>query len=165
MNTLIEYSSHDQQDKLEEILNFFVSIIIKLPTVVKNENRCRDLQTSFVLSLHYVITKSIKVISNETAGKIYYCILDTFKLRQGVYDEAILTISSLSLNIGEQFSNMMASFNEFLVFALKRFNEPSLLRISIIATGDIAKSIKDKFELYSNSIIGILIEILQVNNF
>lgn len=57
----------------------------------------------------------------------------------------------------------MSNFIDFLEFALKKFNEKNLLKTSVVATGDIAKSIKNDFKDFSNRLIPILVEILVVN--
>jgi hypothetical protein len=59
----------------------------------------------------------------------------------------------------------MKYFIDYLEFALKNFNEKSLLKVSVVTTGDIAKSIKSNFKDYSHKIIKILIEILMVTIF
>jgi len=56
----------------------------------------------------------------------------------------------------------MKIFIDYLEFALKKFNEKSLLKVSVVTTGDIAKSIKENFKDYSKRLIPILIEILTV---
>ncbi len=56
----------------------------------------------------------------------------------------------------------MTSFIDYLEFGLKNFNEKSLLKVCVITTGDIAKSIKSHFKDYSKRLIPIMIDILTV---
>jgi hypothetical protein len=57
----------------------------------------------------------------------------------------------------------MDNFFNYLKFALKRFNEMSLNKVAIIATGDISRALGPNFAKYSSEIIPILVEILAVN--
>jgi len=97
VNTLIEQSSHDKQDKLEEIIIYFLGLL-ENTTKVGADNKVRDQQSSIALSIHYAINKLIKVMSQDLASKIYLTLVETFKQRQGVFEEAILCISSLALS-------------------------------------------------------------------
>lgn len=56
----------------------------------------------------------------------------------------------------------MKHFIDYLDFALKKYTEKSLLKVSVVTTGDIAKSIKGHFKDYSNKLLPVIIEILTV---
>ncbi len=97
VNTLIEYSSHDKQEKLEEIIVYLLGLLEN--TIKKNlDNRGRDQQSSISLAIHFAINKMIKTINLELASKVYLILVEIFKQRQGVFDEAVLIVSSLALS-------------------------------------------------------------------
>ena len=56
----------------------------------------------------------------------------------------------------------MDQFFNYLKFALKKFNEMSLNKVAIIATGDISRALNSQFAKYSSEIIPILIDVLAV---
>lgn len=97
INTLIEYSSHDVQDKLEEIIAYLLGLA-QNANGLRDADRIKDLHSSIALLLYYIISKSVKRIKFNVASQIYSTLVETFKLRQGIYDEAMLAISALSLS-------------------------------------------------------------------
>ena len=98
VNTLIEYSSHDKQDKMEEVIIYFLGLLDNTIKSNSDSNKIKDQQSSIALSIYYAINKLIKLINLELASKIYLSLVETFKQRKGVYDEAVLCISSLALS-------------------------------------------------------------------
>jgi hypothetical protein len=98
LNTLIEYSSHDKQEKLEEIIVYLLELLENSTKNNTEVNKIREQQSSIALSIHYAISKIIKTVNLDLASKIYTTLVETFKQRHGVYDEAILAISSLALS-------------------------------------------------------------------
>jgi hypothetical protein len=97
---LIEYSSHDKQDKLEEImiyvLQFFESTINNASNFETQKNY--DFQCYLSNIVHSILEKYLKSFSQDNALKIFLVLENSFKQRSGVYDEAILAISSLALS-------------------------------------------------------------------
>jgi len=89
---------------------------------------------------------------------------NSFKLRNGVYDEAILAISALALNQGGEFLVLMDKYLAYLTFSLKKFNESSLSKVAVLSTGDISRALGPNFAKYSTEIIPILIQILIEND-
>jgi len=55
-------------------------------------------------------------------------------------------------------------FLPYLRHSLSRYNEKLLLHFGVIATGDIAKALKKKFEKYVYTLVSDLFIILQVRN-
>lgn len=98
VNTLIEYSSHDKQEKMEEVIIYFLGLLENTIKSKSDSNRIKDQQSSIALSIHFAINKLVKVLNLELASKIYLSLVETFKQRKGVYDEAIICISSLALS-------------------------------------------------------------------
>jgi hypothetical protein len=163
INTLIEYSSHDKQDKFAEIIEYFISQFDNtLLTTGNNLNTdiLFQLQSYYCTVFKTIFRKYLRKLNVETANKIYTRIEASFKQRQGVYDEALLTISALATNIGEDFESIMDQFQEYLAYALKKFNESTLCKAAILTVGEIVRAIRYNFHKYSDKIIPIIIEIL-----
>lgn len=57
-----------------------------------------DFQSYLANIIHSILNKFLKTFSQENALKIFIIFENSFKQRNGVYDEAILAISSLALS-------------------------------------------------------------------
>ncbi len=175
INELIEYSSHDKQEKLGEILIYFLSLFEGLITNPSNPvlaTMCAPGSSDVILQLqsYYcsifrtVFKKLTKKITNENAKKIYILLESSFKLRQGVFEEAILAFGALASNMDKNFDEIMTLFQNFLLFALEKYEESSLSKSAIITLGHIVRAIKSDFSTYSDKFIPILINILTNEN-
>lgn len=96
---LIEYSSHDKQDKLNEILAHYVE---QLNSTMNPENLNKssleviyDVQCYFCNIIRTCFRKKINMADLQLAEKVYFAIESTFKFRNGVYEEGLLAIAAL----------------------------------------------------------------------
>jgi hypothetical protein len=98
IETLISYSSHDKQAKLNEIviyyLTFFEQSVINPASEVVYE-----IQSYYCIIFRSVLKKLVTPINKELAERIYKVIEASFKQRQTVYDEALFTIGALAESI------------------------------------------------------------------
>jgi hypothetical protein len=179
IGTLIEYSSHDKQDRLKEILKFFLTQLeitfdentinsSPLALIAGNSGITREIiqqmQSFYCNIFRALFRKMLKVLSPEEGTFIYNFLEKSFKIRQGVYDEAIVCIGSLAHNMDESFKAILPSFSEYLIYALNKFEESSLNKSAIITLGHIVRAVKFEFHKYSNKIIPILINIMVDEN-
>lgn len=171
INDLIEYSSHDKQDKLSDILVYFLTQFEGTFTNTFSEtmsNMSSGMATDILLHLqsYYctifraVFKKLFKKINLEIGMKIYTLVEASFKMRSTVYDEAILAIGALASNMGEQFEEIMNKFQDYLLFALQKYNESSLCKSAIISLGHIVRAVKFNFYRFSDKYIPALLEVL-----
>lgn len=168
IDVLIEYSSHDKQEKLSEILVFFLkqfegTLTNKEINNMSNLNTGEvllQLQSYYCTIFRAVFKKSLKKINLEVGVKIFTLLQTSFSIRQGVFEEAILAIGALSLNMGEPFSEIMPNFVDFLLYALNTFNDSTLCKSAIITLSHIVRSIRDKFSVYVEKFIPVLLQIL-----
>jgi hypothetical protein len=171
INDLIEYSSHDKQEKLTEILIYFLTQFEGSLTNTGNptfNTMCTpgtsdiiyQLQSYYCTVFRVVFKKLFKKINAEMGLKIFTLLENSFKMRQTVYDEAVLCLGSLASNMGEPFEEIMNKFQDFLLYALEKYNESSLCKSAIITLGHIVRSIKFNFYKFSDKYIPVLINIL-----
>jgi hypothetical protein len=171
INELIEYSSHDKQEKLSEILIYFLTQFEGTLTNVLNptfNSMCGSglsdiiyqLQSYYCTIFRAVFKKLFKKINAEMGLKIFLLIENSFKMRQTVYEEAVLCLGSLASNMGEPFEEIMNRFQDFLLYALQKYNESSLSKSAIITLGHIVRAIKFNFYKFSDKYIDVLINIL-----
>ena len=173
VSTLIEYSSHDKQDKFEEILLFLMNNLDNTLTNTQIDvQKNFDFQCYIVCVIDSIFKKYTRMLSKEVVLRYLTILENTFKMRNGVYDEAILSISSLALSIlnffyKDQKENFDISMNrvlQYLTYSLTKTEETSICRSAVIAIGDISKAIGVKFANYSNEFVPILVKILQEND-
>lgn len=162
IDNLIEYSSHDKQDKFNEILLHFLTRFDETLTLQNSTQveLAHQYQSYYCTIFRAILKKSLKKISKETANEIYTRINSSFNLRNGVYDEAVLTVSALATNLKEDFEPIVEPFSNYLVYALEKFNDPSLCKAAIITVGEIVAAIGFNFHKFSDKFIPILIKIL-----
>jgi len=102
INHLIEYSSHDKQDKMEEILVYLLGLFdSSVKSSTSDSNKLKDQQASISLSMHFAINKYLKTLNFDLAKKIFESFLESFSQRKIVFEEAILAISSIAMSMIE----------------------------------------------------------------
>lgn len=96
---LIEYSSHDKQDKINEILAHYVDQLNAtiLPESLNKSSLevINDIQCYFCNIFRSCFRKKINMTDLNLAEKVYFAIESTFKFRNGVYEEGLLAIAAL----------------------------------------------------------------------
>lgn len=175
INTLIEYSSHDKQEKLSEILIYFLTQFEGTLSQVANQTisslaNTNTLETILLLQSYYctvfraVFKKLLKKISKDVALNIYTLLESSFKQRQTVYDEAVLCLGALATNVGENFEPIVENFAHYLLYGIEKIEETSLCKSGIITLGCITRAIGFKFYKFSDKFIPVLLEILTNEN-
>lgn len=175
INTLIEYSSHDKQEKLSEILIFFLTqfegtLSPDASQTIQSLASVNTLDTIFLLQSYYctvfraVFKKLLKKISADVALKIYTLLEGSFKQRQTVYDEAILCLGALAINVAEAFEPIVEKFGDYLLYTMQKIDETSLCKAGIMTLGSITRAIGGNLYKYSDKFIPVLLEILTNEN-
>lgn len=102
INHLIEYSSHDKQLKLSEIIIYFLGEFEKLynPDYVRSMNwegnHVLDLQAYYCNVFRTCVNKMLNKMNLELAERLLNTITNSFNLRKAVYDEGMLVICALA---------------------------------------------------------------------
>lgn len=171
LSLLIDYSSHDKQDKMIEILSFFTIQFEATLTDSSKENFMNmssnnsteiisQLQAYYCTIFRSVFKKMLKTTDLERGKQFYLLLEGSFKQREAVYEEAVLCLGALAENMGSNFEAIATSFQDYLLYALQKFNESSLNYCAIITLGEIVKAIKYNFHNFSDKFIPVLINIL-----
>jgi len=99
IENLIDYSSHDKQNKLMEYLVYFVLKLKNLPQRLDlTSNIIDDLESHYCVIIRKIIRKLVSKLQIDDCKNIYEVVVGTFIKRNGVYDEGILAISSLAIS-------------------------------------------------------------------
>jgi len=195
LKTFIEYAykkdAYDIQDNIAEEAFNAIGAILQHSTL-----NCIDIIKSFFITLQnaFQATFNLENFINEkirdfyqacishcffsglTSGLIQFdfasaklltdMIIESFKQRNGIYEEGILAISSMALNIGKDFEPIFKdSFGHYLIYALKSISNVNLCKNAIISTSEIVRALEDKFTTYADQIIPIVFDIITVYNY
>lgn len=130
----------------------------------KNE-KIRDAFQAYIAHCFFSgLTSGLIQMDFASAKLLTDMIIESFKQRNGIYEEGLLAISSLALNIGTDFEPIFKdSFGQYLIFALKSTSDVSLCKNAIISTTEVIRALEDKFSVYADQVIPIVFEIITVN--
>ena len=96
---------------------------------------------------------------NNTAGELLNNIIESFKLRNELYDEGMTLIGSIALFTKEDFSRAMDLVSPYLLQGLRAIDNPSLCKNSIYCFSDIINSLGLNNK-YVGDFLPLIIEIL-----
>jgi hypothetical protein len=161
----------DKNNK-NELINFFGYIYQGLQKTLINENfSSKNKQYDFQKFLCSIITafcSSDKIDMTEEQGKaLYELIKQTFQLRNGIYEEGILAISSLSLPLcinKNCYMPILNDFMQFITYGLNNYQEVENCGKIIFCIGDIIEHIKNDFSIYIPKIIPMLFDLIKKDN-
>lgn len=108
---LIENSSHDKQNKLMDLLVTFVLKLKNLRQKSFNINIIEDLESHYCIIIRKIIKKLVNKLQLDDCKNIYEVVVSSFVVRNGVYDEGILAISSMALSKYFFILNLNLNFN------------------------------------------------------
>mmetsp|Transcript_11901 Transcript_11901/g.12259 ORF Transcript_11901/g.12259 Transcript_11901/m.12259 type:complete len:861 (+) Transcript_11901:22-2604(+) len=165
---LVDYSSHDKQKLLLEYLVFFVMRIKDIfnKTYLNTGSIIEDLEAQYCQIIRKIIKKLVTPLDIKDCTQIYEVIVQTFNRRKGVYEEGLIAISSMAVNMKENFTFFLDlpenNFNNFVKYSLDKdkYVNHFLVQSGIIALADIIKATSSKFSKYSKDYIPLLHTIL-----
>lgn len=192
LNNFIEYAykkdAYDEQDNIaaeafnaigaimqnasfscaDTIKAFFVTLQNAFQATFNLENfkseKVRDAYQAYITHCFFAgLTSGLVEMDFASAKMLTDMIIESFKQRSGIYEEGLLAISSLSLNIGKEFEPIFKeSFGQYLVFALKSTSDVSLCKNAIISTTEVIRALEEQFSTYADQILPIVFEIITV---
>lgn len=162
---IIQYSTLNQGGVINE---FFETLKRAFESTFELENfkseKIRSDYQGYISHCIFSCVSSGHILMEENSAKILTnMIIMSFKQRNGIYEEGLLTISAIALNVGSYFEPILKeSFGNYLVYALKSTSEVSLCKNAIICTCEIIRALGENFIIYIDQIIPIIFEILSV---
>ena len=140
IGTLIEYSSHDKQVQINQIIKRF---LIEIETSQNNiENMMKvgiDKETIFQIQDYYysllqkLFIKYKSKIDLNFAEKIWQLTETLFKYRQTVFDEANLAMAALARNMGNTFEKIFIVYYPYIEFSINTFSNNSLSKTGLLS--------------------------------
>ena len=170
IGTLIEYSSHDKQVQISQIIKRF---LIEIETSQNNiENMIKagiDKETVFQIQEYYytllqkLFIKYKSEIDLNFAEKIWQLTEALFKYRQTVFDEANLAMSALARNMHHNFEKIFVLYYPYIEFSIKSFSNNSLSKTGLISLLHCITSVESTVNK-TEDMIKTLIEVCSSND-
>ena len=140
IGTLIEYSSHDKQIQISQIIKQF---LIQIESTQNNIDAMIkagiDKETIFQIQEYYfsllqkLFNKYKTKIELDFADKIWQLTEALFKYRQTVFDEANLAMSALARNMGETFEPIFKKYYPYVEYSIKYYSNNSLSKSGLVS--------------------------------
>ena len=169
IGTLIEYSSHDKQFQISQIIKQF---LIQIESTQKNIDTMIkagiDKETIFQIQEYYfsllqkLFNKYKTKIELDFADKIWQLTEALFKYRQTVFDEANLAMSALARNMGETFEPIFKKYYPYVEYSIKYYSNNSLSKSGLVSLMHCIISVQKNIDK-TKDIISTLIDVCVSN--
>ena len=170
IKTLIEYSSHDCQDKVYEVL------VQYLKEIEFTHSKFNDLVArgvdgdliytfqEYYYTLLQALFKKYKKQINVTLCKNIWSLTEMiFTHRKSVFGEANLAMNALALNMQQNFSEIFPSYYPYIEYSIKRFNEQNLSKSGLIVLSNSLRILGEGIGDFASKILPVLVEVCTSN--
>ena len=165
IGTLIDYSSHDKQSQIFEIIKHFLiqieSTQNNIDSLVKggaNKETIFQIQEYYYTLLQKLFNKYKTKIDINFAGKIWQLTETLFKYRQTVFDEANIALAALARNMLEDIKPIFVLFYPYIEYSIKSYSNNPLSKSGLLALLHFITSTQDTINKTSD-MVALLIEV------
>ena len=169
IGTLIDYSSHDKQTQIYEIIKHFLfqiestqNEIDNLLKMGANKETIFQIQEYYFTLLQKLFNKYKTKIDLNFAQKIWQLTETLFKYRQTVFDEANLALAALVRNMQESFKPIFVLYYPYIEFSIKSYSNNSLSKTGLLSLLNCITSTQDTIQK-TEDMIKILIDVCTSN--
>ena len=169
IGTLIEYSSHDKQFQISQIIKQFLiqieSTQNNIDTMIKagiDKETIFQIQEYYFSLLQKLFNKYKTKIELDFADKIWQLTEALFKYRQTVFDEANLAMSALARNMGETFEPIFKKYYPYVEYSIKCYSNNSLSKSGLVSLMHCIISVQKNIDK-TKDIISTLIDVCVSN--
>ena len=169
IGTLIDYSSHDKQPQILQIINQFLIQIESTQNdinslIAKNINKetIFQIQEYYYTLLQKLFNKYKSKIEFNFAQKIWQLTEALFKYRQTVFEEANLALAALARNMEENFKQIFILYYPYIEFSIKSYSNNSLSKSGLLSLLHCVTSTKDTIQKLED-MIKILLDVCTSN--
>lgn len=169
IGTLIEYSSHDKQFQISQIIKQFLiqieSTQNNIDTMIKagiDKETIFQIQEYYFSLLQKLFNKYKTKIELDFADKIWQLTEALFKYRQTVFDEANLAMSALARNMGETFEPIFKKYYPYVEYSIKYYSNNSLSKSGLVSLMHCIISVQKNIDK-TKDIISTLIDVCVSN--
>lgn len=155
-------------DVLVFIQGFFGNFVTKLVDTREKEkfesDEFRYLYQEYLCSVISSYLCDHKIALNlEQAKYLYSQIKEIFIQRNCVFDSGIMVCSSIALNIGKGFKEILPDYGNFLFHALSQWNVESVCRNAVSSISDMIRSLGEDFGDYIDQLLPLVFSIIEVS--
>ena len=165
IGTLIDYSSHDKQSQIFEVIKHFLIQIENtqnnIDALVKcgaNKETIFQIQEYYYTLLQKLFNKYKTKIDINFAGKIWQLTETLFKYRQTVFDEANIALAALARNMLEDIKPIFVLFYPYIEYSIKSYSNNPLSKSGLLALLHFITSTQDTINKTSD-MVALLIEV------
>ena len=169
IGTLIEYSSHDKQFQISQIIKQFLiqieSTQNNIDTMIKagiDKETIFQIQEYYFSLLQKLFNKYKTKIELDFADKIWQLTEALFKYRQTVFDEANVAMSALARNMGETFEPIFKKYYPYVEYSIKYYSNNSLSKSGLVSLMHCIISVQKNIDK-TKDIISTLIDVCVSN--
>ena len=169
IGTLIDYSSHDKQHQILQIINQFLIQIESTQNdinslIAKNINKetIFQIQEYYYTLLQKLFNKYKSKIEFNFAQKIWQLTEALFKYRQTVFEEADLALAALARNMDVNFKPIFILYYPYIEFSIKSYSNNSLSKTGLLSLLHCITSTKDTIQKLED-MIKILLDVCTSN--
>lgn len=164
LSALIDNSPADVTTFIQSFFSNFVTCLSQTREKDKFEgDEYRFLYQEYLCSVISSYLCDQKIILNlEQAKYLYNEIREIFIERSCVFDSGIMVCSSIALNIGKDFVQILPDYGNFLFHALSQWNVESVCRNAIGSISDLIRSLGEDFGPYVDQLLPLVFSIIEV---
>ena len=169
IGTLIDYSSHDKQVQISEVIKHFLVQIESIQNEINalissgaNRETIFQIQEYYYTLLQKLFNKYKSKITLNFAEKIWQLTETLFKYRQTVFDEANLALAALARNMGKDFKPIFRLYYPYIEFSIKSYSNNSLSKSGLLSLLHCVMNTEDTIDKIED-MIKILIEVCTSN--
>jgi importin subunit beta-1 len=169
IGTLIDYSSHDKQNQISEVIKHFLiqieSTQDEIDALIRdgaNKETIFQIQEIYYTLLQKLFNKYKSKIDLDFAQKIWQLTEALFKYRQTVFDEANIALGALARNMGESFKSIFILYYPYIEFSIKSYSNNSLSKSGLLSLLQCITNTRDTIGK-TESMINILLEVCTSN--
>jgi hypothetical protein len=165
ISSLIENTPYDSMQLVAGYFSQFVNLLIETKEVSKFQNEEQKLlYQEYLCSIISSYLMEEKVSLNMDQAKYIFSIIKNFFLERGtVFENGISLCSSIALNIGKNFKELIEEYGSFLYHALGMWNAEMICKSAIMSVSDLIRALGRDFDPYIDQIIPVVFNIIQVN--
>ena len=170
IGTLIDYSSHDKQVQIYEMIKHFLIQIESSQNAINdfiqsgvNKETVFQVQEYYYTLLQKLFNKYKTKIELSFAQKIWQLTEGLFKFRQTVFDEANLALEALAKNMGKDFTPIFQLYYPYIEYSIKSFSNTSLSKSGLISLLHCITSTENTIQKHE-VMINLLMEVCTSND-
>lgn len=165
---LISLIDNAPQDCIDFIKQYFPNFINCLQASLDKKNfendEIRGMYQEYICSTISAFLCDSKIILNLDQGKFLYGLVkEIFLERCTVFDSGIMMCSSIALNIGKDFIQILPDYGNFLFHALGLWNIESVCNAALMSVSELIRSLGECFEPYVDQFLPLIFNIIEVN--